>query len=109
MTAVSAELCRPLTLQRMVEAYFGHCRTGATQIAGRCVDQENLANSVETVIPGDLRRVQKGVPSETVDIGMTLAMAMAHDDSDVVTRMADKSVDEQVFLDCCRHVGPHAI
>ena len=80
-------LGRPVARQRVVELDFGHGRARAAQIARGRVDEEVLARSIETIIPGDLRRVHARPPPG----------------------MADEPIDEQALTNGLRHLGPDAL
>ena len=100
----------PVGRYRVVVPFdFGNRRTGAPDVARRRVGQQVLAGPIEAILPGDVGGVQEGVPSELVNVRVVLSLGVGGDDTDVVTGVPNKSVNQQAPFHGVGGVGPHRV
>jgi hypothetical protein len=91
-----------------LEFDFGHGRPGAANVARGGVDEQILAGAIEAALAGLFRGGEERVPGEAVDIACGNAVAMAHDQGDVIAGIGDRAVDEQLAYRL-GHAGAHHI
>ena len=93
----------------MVEFDLGYGRAGSPHITGWRVHQEVLPRTIQPIFPGDVRGLQKNVPGELVDLVVTFAMGMAHENRYVVASVGHETVNKEPRLDSVRHFFPYGI